>query len=58
MARLKKTYRGIVLENAIINCRVYEDLRNTLFRKASECTFNFDGLSDEQKFVFLFSNLI
>ena len=48
-----------VLENeihAIINCRVYEDLRDTLFRKASECTFNFDALSDEQKCVVLFSN--
>ena len=48
-----------VVENemhAILKCHVYEDLRDTLFKNATEVLDQFDSLSDEDKFVFLFSN--
>ena len=47
-----------MLENelhAILNCNMYEDLRDALFKKASECSLDFDSMSDEEKFMFLFS---
>ena len=49
-----------VVENemhAILNCNTYEDLRDALFKKASECSLDFDSMSDEEKFMFLFSNI-
>ena len=42
--------------HAILNCRIYEDLRETLFQKASDISHRFDSMSDEDKFIFLFSN--
>ena len=35
---------------------MYEDLRDALFKKASECSLDFDFMSDE-KIMFLFSNI-
>ena len=35
---------------------MYEDLRDTLFKKASECSLDFESMSDEEKIMFLFSN--
>ena len=43
--------------HTILNCNMYEDLRDALFKKASECSLDFDCMSDEDKFMFLFSNI-
>lgn len=48
-----------VVENelhVILNCRMYDDLRETLYVKAQECAPHFNSMSDGNKFVFLFSN--
>lgn len=48
-----------VLENemhVIINCNIYDDLREQLFSKAVHCEPRFYSMSDENKFVFLLSS--
>ena len=42
--------------HVLIHCHLYEDLRETLFKKALECELHFHSMSDEQKLVVLFSN--
>ena len=42
--------------HAILNCRMYKDRRKTLFQKASDISHRFESMSDEDKFIFLFSN--
>ena len=48
-----------VLENemhVIMNCRVYDDLREPLLAKAVNCNPTFNSLSEVNQFVFLFSS--
>ena len=49
-----------ILENEIhvvLNCCIYDDLRESLVRKTLECVPHFYSLSDENKFVFDFAVL-
>ena len=42
--------------HAMLECQLYDDLRQSLFLKAVEVDGDFTGLSIDEKFVFLFSN--
>ena len=42
--------------HVILNCSLYEDLRNVLFSKASLVLPNFNDLNHTEKMSFLFSN--
>ena len=43
-------------KHVLMNCPVYEDLRCYLFYQASLFNVNFMQLSDDDKFIFLFTN--
>ena len=48
-----------ILENemhVVMNCRVYDDLREPLLSKAANCNPTFNSLSEVNQFVFLFSS--
>ena len=42
--------------HAMLNCDIYSDIRDPLFRKAQNLTHDFNLLSDADKMKFLFSN--
>ena len=42
--------------HVIMNCRVYDDLREPLLAKAVHCNHTFNSQSEVNQFVFLFSS--
>jgi hypothetical protein len=43
-------------QHVMLNCELYDDIRRPLFEKAADIDSKFPGLSEEGKFIFLFSN--
>ena len=43
-------------QHVMLECELYNDLRQPLYKKATEIDSAFPGLSEEEKFIFAFSN--